>query len=151
MHNRIKEVRKASGFAMRPFGERIGISAPSVQRIESGINNPSEQTIRAICSEFHVDRHWLETGEGEMYVAQQTPADLVARLASEHGYGPGGEALLRVCVRIFDELGPDALDRIIRDTIPAIKAEIAELNSGHDLARSRATPMDQAQRSEESV
>lgn len=151
MRNRIRDVRKASSMTMAAFGEVVGITGSSVQRIEAGINNPSEQTIRAICSEFHVDRHWLETGEGEMYVIQQTPADLVARLASEHGYGPGGEALLRVCVRIFDELGPDALDRIIRDTIPAIKAEIAELNSGHDLARSRATPVDQAQRSEESV
>lgn len=52
---------------MRAFGERVGIGGSSVMRIESGANNPSEQTIRAICSEFGIRRDWLETGDGEMY------------------------------------------------------------------------------------
>lgn len=67
MNNRIKEVRESHGLSMRAFGERVGIGGSSVMRIESGANNPSEQTIRAICSEFGVRRDWLETGEGEMY------------------------------------------------------------------------------------
>ena len=136
MHNRFKEVRKASGLALRPFGERIGIGAPSVQRIEAGTNNPSEQTIRAVCQQFNVNRHWLETGEGEMYEA--SPADLIAQLAAEHNFGPGGVMLLRVCVRIFDELGPEALDRVIRETIPAIMAERG-INSA--LAAERSEPL----------
>lgn len=67
MNERIKAVRKKHSLSMKAFGERIGISSPSVARLESGENNPSEQTIRAICSEFNVNRTWLETGEGEPY------------------------------------------------------------------------------------
>lgn len=59
-------VRKAAGLSMRAFADRIGIKSSSVSLLETGKNNPSERTIRAICSEFHVSRVWLETGIGEM-------------------------------------------------------------------------------------
>lgn len=66
MNNRIREVRKQAGLSMQAFGERLGVSSPSISKIESGINNPSEQTIRAICSEFNINRDWLVDGVGEM-------------------------------------------------------------------------------------
>ena len=137
MHNRFKEVRKAAGLALRPFGDLIGIGATSVQRIELGVNNPSEQTIRAVCQQFNVNRHWLETGEGEMY--EPAPVDLIAQLAAEHNLGPGGQALLRVALRIFDELGPDALERVITDTIPAIMAE-RNIESPAEAAARKSSP-----------
>lgn len=67
MNNRIKSIRENASLSTRAFGEKIGISSAGVSKLESGANNPSEQTIRAICSEFGVRRDWLETGEGEMY------------------------------------------------------------------------------------
>lgn len=67
MRTRIKDLRNSLNLTMQAFGDRLGISAASVSKLESGVNNPSEQTIRAICSEFGVRRDWLETGEGEMY------------------------------------------------------------------------------------
>lgn len=67
MHNRIKQIRGCNNLSLKAFGAKIGIGASSVMRIENGENNPSEQTIRAICSEFGVRREWLETGEGDMY------------------------------------------------------------------------------------
>lgn len=50
---------------MEKFGERIGITKASVSRIESGENNPSEQTIILICKEFGINKEWLLTGKGE--------------------------------------------------------------------------------------
>lgn len=50
---------------MERFGERIGITKSSVSLLESGKNNPSEQTIRLICKEFSINEHWLRTGDGE--------------------------------------------------------------------------------------
>lgn len=123
MKDRVKIVRTANNLSMKSFGERIGLGASSVQRIESGIYSASEQTIRAICASFNISRRWLETGEGEMH--EPSPTDLISQLAAEHNLGPGGQALLRVVLRIFDELGPDNLDHIIKDTIPAILAEHA--------------------------
>ena len=67
MNNRIKSIRENASLSTRAFGEKIGISSAGVSKLESGANNPSEQTIRAICSVFGVRRDWLETGEGEMY------------------------------------------------------------------------------------
>ncbi len=82
MNKRIFEVRQSASLSMRAFGERIGISGPSVARLESGENNPSEQTIRAICSEFHINRAWLEDGVGEMQTVSSFPARLLILLES---------------------------------------------------------------------
>lgn len=67
MNERIKEVRKALQMSLAEFGERIGITSASCSRIENGINNPSRQTVLAICNEFGVNEDWLQTGEGEMF------------------------------------------------------------------------------------
>lgn len=81
MNTRIKEVRKSVGLSMQEFGKRLGISSPSVSKIENGINNPSEQTIRAICSEFNINRDWLELGIGEMqHGNEQKHADMLHTL-----------------------------------------------------------------------
>lgn len=80
MNNRIREVRQSAGLNMQAFGDRLGISSPSVSRLESGINNPSEQTIRAICSEFNVNRDWLVDGVGEMKVQKPLLPEIIHNL-----------------------------------------------------------------------
>lgn len=72
MNTRIKALRKTEGLTLEKFGERIGISNSACSALETGKNNPSEQTIRAICREFRVREEWLRTGEGSMYM-QLTP------------------------------------------------------------------------------
>lgn len=67
LNSRIKEIRNEAALSMRAFADRIGVSSGAVAALESGRNNPSEQTVRAICSEFGVFREWLETGEGPKY------------------------------------------------------------------------------------
>lgn len=62
---------------MRAFAEKVGVTSGSISLLESGRNNASERTIRAICSEFNVNRVWLETGEGEMYVSRPLLPELV--------------------------------------------------------------------------
>ena len=63
---RIKHIRKEARLTQAEFGTRIGITFSSVSLLEVGKNTPSEQTIRAICSEFSVNRDWLVDGIGEM-------------------------------------------------------------------------------------
>lgn len=67
MNNRICEVRTRLNLTRAIFAEEIGISVSGLRKLESGENNPSEQTIRAICREYKVNRKWLETGEGEPF------------------------------------------------------------------------------------
>lgn len=62
VNERIKELRTTQGLTMEQFGERIGIKRASVSLIESGKNNPSDQTIMLICREFGYREEWLRDG-----------------------------------------------------------------------------------------
>lgn len=80
MNNRIREIRQHSNLSMKAFGDRLGISSAAVSKIETGINAPSEQTIRAICSEFSINRDWLVDGIGEMQVQKPLLPELIHNL-----------------------------------------------------------------------
>ena len=67
INDRIKVIRKHNNLTMDKFGKRIGITKTSVSLIESGKNNPSEQTLILICKEFGIDYLWLTTGKGELF------------------------------------------------------------------------------------
>lgn len=104
MNQRIKDIRTDQGLSMQKFGDKIGISPSGVAALESGRNNPSEQTIRAICQEFNVSRMWLETGEGNPYVpanAKDTLAEEVAELMK--GAHPMAQAVMTSLASMPDE------------------------------------------------
>jgi len=67
MNDRIRELRKALKLTLEEFGARIGMNKSSVSKIETGKNGTTEQTIKSICREFHVNEVWLRTGDGEMF------------------------------------------------------------------------------------
>lgn len=64
MKERIKKIRTKYQLNQEDFGKKIGIGKTSVSKLESGENNPSEQTILLICKEFGINEIWLRTGEG---------------------------------------------------------------------------------------
>lgn len=67
MNERLRLLRKKLELNQEEFGKRIGIGKTSVSKLESGENNPSEQTVILICREFNVNEEWLRTGSGEMF------------------------------------------------------------------------------------
>ena len=75
--DRIRDVREKNQLNRVKFAYRIGISESGLRKLESGENNPSEQTIRAICSEFNVNRTWLETGTGPMQMPEAEDDELI--------------------------------------------------------------------------
>lgn len=101
MNERMKQIRKNAGLSMRAYAECIGVTASSVAKLETGENNPSEQTIRAICQEFNVNRRWLETGEGDPYVPAQ-PSDALAEQVAEimKGESPMAQAIVVSMLRM---------------------------------------------------
>lgn len=70
MKERIKAVQQHTKMTQTAFADKIGISRTALQKLQSGENNPSEQTIRAICREFNIRRQWLEEGIGDMFVPE---------------------------------------------------------------------------------
>lgn len=66
-NERVKLVRKALGFTLKKFGERLGVSEGAISNIEKGNRSVTEQMFKSICREFNVNGDWLRTGEGEMF------------------------------------------------------------------------------------
>lgn len=77
---RIKELRKSYNLSQVDFGKRIGVSGATISTSESGKTTPDEQTIRAICSEFNINRDWLVDGVGERDVQRPLLPELIHNL-----------------------------------------------------------------------
>ena len=115
MNERIKLLRKSLGLSQSEFGQRIGITFTAVSKIEVGTNVPSEQTVKLICSTYHVNYLWLTRGEGDMMEALDRPALVEQAMA--------GESPLAVSImKAFAEL-PDREWERLRDLIDRIKNE----------------------------
>lgn len=68
MNTRIKKLRRELDMTQEKFGAEIGVKGNTVAQWESGRNDPPDSAVVSICREFHVDEHWLRTGDGEMFV-----------------------------------------------------------------------------------
>lgn len=68
MKDRIKQLRNELSLTQDDFSSRIGIGKSALSRIESGVNNPSPQTVQLICQQFGVRKDWLLYGEEPMRV-----------------------------------------------------------------------------------
>lgn len=115
MNARIKEIRNSVHMTQEEFANRICIGKSALSRLESGVNNPSDQTIKLICSEFGIRREWLETGEEPMYPEQvdDGPHALVPDLVDVLSDHPAVLAALRRVVRIMTPADWDRLNEII--------------------------------------
>lgn len=100
MKDRIKQVRRHPKIAMsqEAFGARLGVTGAAISRMESGVNNPSEQVILSICREFSVNERWLRTGEGEMFV--ETAEDSLRAVVREYGLGESDYYMLAEFVEL---------------------------------------------------
>lgn len=120
MNTRIKAVRKTLGLTLDKFGERLGISNSACSALETGKNNPSEQTIRAICREFGVNEIWLRTGAGEMFRPEEESEELARNLKRLMNGRP--DSLARRAVRVLLRYEPDGpewqvLEKIYTDVL----------------------------------
>lgn len=80
INNRVAELRKVLNLSMEKFGNKIGITRNSINAIEKGRNNPSEQTIMLICKAYNVSPLWLKEGIGDMFLDfPKTELDRIAQ------------------------------------------------------------------------
>lgn len=91
--SRIKLLRKELDLSMKKFADRIGLTDGSIAHIEKGVNNPSERTLKLICSEFNVNYAWLTEGEGEMFV--EVPDNILDQLIQEYNLEPENKPILK--------------------------------------------------------
>ncbi|MFF5993669.1 helix-turn-helix transcriptional regulator [Lysinibacillus sp. KU-BSD001] len=81
-NNRIKELRKALDLNQEDFGDAIGLTKSSISNVEKGVRNVTEQHIKLITTAFNVNEHWLRTGEGEMFI--ENDSTIITELANEY-------------------------------------------------------------------
>lgn len=68
LSDRIKAVREALLLSQRDFGEKLGVSRDVISNLEYGRVKPKELILRHMCRLYKVNEHWLQTGEGEMFL-----------------------------------------------------------------------------------
>ena len=77
---RIKLVRKQQNMNQTEFAKEIAVSTTTVCQLEVGKYNISRATKHILCTRFHVNPIWLDTGEGEMYTEADTAEEIIPEL-----------------------------------------------------------------------
>lgn len=77
INERFRAIRKQLGMTMEEFGKSLGGSRDVIKNIEYNVTQPKPPLIDLLCKVHQVDRDWLMTGEGEMFIK---PANETERL-----------------------------------------------------------------------
>lgn len=76
--DRIRYLRKEKlNLSQTAFGEKIGINRDALNNIENNRLKKPEQkdpVYKLICKEFQISYSWLMTGQGDMYIDENTEA-----------------------------------------------------------------------------
>ncbi|HBG7720994.1 TPA: helix-turn-helix transcriptional regulator [Clostridioides difficile] len=68
MHERIYKIRTSLKMSQREFGEKLGVSRDVISNIEYNRVTPKPVFIQHLCELYNVNKEWLLTGEGEMFI-----------------------------------------------------------------------------------
>lgn len=81
MNERLKKLRKTLDLTQQEFADRLGISRGNIGSYEVGKSALSDAVISLICREFNVNKDWLRTGEGEMFIQMTRDEEIAAFVA----------------------------------------------------------------------
>ena len=116
MKNRIKEIRKDKKMSMEKFGELIGLKKNSISQLESGVNSPSDVTIKSICREFSVNEEWLRHGTGDMYIPTADKLENYLGMISK-----GDDDFIKDIIEVYMEL-----DQTSKEALKQIGLKMAD-------------------------
>lgn len=120
MENRIKAIRKGAKLTQSEFGEKIGTRGNTITNYETGLRNPSNAVITAICREFNVNEQWLREGTGPMYV--ETAESYINEMCARHGLGASARALLQAVANAFEVLDEDTAAALVDRAFESLAA-----------------------------
>ena len=118
---RIKEVRKHFNLSQTEFGEKIGLTRPTIANIELDRIKISEAYIKLICQTFNVNPLWLENGTGDMLI--ETEQSLFENVASAYNLTKLEKSIIKKFV---------SLDKSDRKVILDFILSLSETESSSD-------------------
>lgn len=77
MKDRIKTLRKELHLTQQEFADKLGISRNNIASYETGKSNLGDSVISLICREFDVNDIWLRTGEGDIFLPDNSDNQLM--------------------------------------------------------------------------
>lgn len=129
----IRALRELKNMSRREFGEALYVSQDVINNLERNRVSPTELMIKCICDTFHVNRAWLETGEGEMFDKANQP-DETAKLIESISDSPAMRSLLATWAQLdpvykeaFEKFAADYVEEYNRSEAERRKAELEAL------------------------
>jgi len=74
IHDRLKKIRKHLNLSIRDFSKEIYVSHSLYGQVEHGDREPSDRIIQLISSRFNINKEWIMTGKGDMFLSE--PPDI---------------------------------------------------------------------------
>lgn len=68
IHSRLKEIRSHFKMSIRDFSKEIYFSHGVYGQVECGRKEPNGRILQLICSRFDVNKDWILTGKGNMFI-----------------------------------------------------------------------------------
>lgn len=104
MKDRIKELRKIDlHLTQSEFAKPLEISGSAISYFESGKAVPDGKTISLICSQYNVNRQWLEHGTGEKF-RKQSDSDITKFMNLMKDGSENKKELVRLILDMPDDL-----------------------------------------------
>lgn len=110
MNHRIRKLRKLLGLTQSEFGDKIGLKQSALSNMEKDGFLVTPQSIKSICSVYHVNEEWLLTGKGEIFFV--TPYE-------------------KEISEIFNSLHPATQEHLLKTARELLKLQETLLNQSH--------------------
>lgn len=98
---RVRTIRKHFGLTLEKFGQKLGVSKSAVSNIENGSRNLTDQMIKSICREYHINLDYLLYGDGEMF--DNLPETLLDELCDQYNLDEIDRSIINIYLTLPDE------------------------------------------------
>lgn len=112
--NRFKELRKALNLSQDDFAAKLGMTRGAITNIEVKGIEPKPLFIDLVCNTYNVNKDWLLTGEGEMFIQLSRDEQIAEFVGKALAGSPDNikRSLLAALV-VLPESGWDALEKFV--------------------------------------
>lgn len=110
MNQRMKMVREALGMSQAHFAESADIGLGVIKNIDSNRTEPNDHFYNVLCARYNINRAWLETGEGEMFV-EMSRAEKIGRFVAD-ALEDEPDSFRRKLIDILIELDADGWQKL---------------------------------------